>query len=282
MAEQAVARNFLDFSRAWDFSDAVLLVQGSRFHVHRSVLAMWSPVFSRMFTADFREKTANVIPLPGKKANEIEEMLLVIYPTSSKQIDESNCWFLLNLAREYMMTNLTEKCECYLMNSLENSQLPEFRFSSHQRETYYPRQRCLDLLESAQYYELESLQEACVAKAQSISFRELKSHEIYKKISPSNYRKITEGKIEQLENDAESSESDYRGFKSGAADAFRRLEAVVNRLVFLVLQRRRKEALYYNDLNSIDDKIDFLAGEMDIDLSQDLSALRSRLDQIKQ
>lgn len=122
------------------------------------------------------------------------------------------------------------------MNSLENSQLPEFRFSSHQRETYYPRQRCLDLLESAQYYELESLQEACVAKAQSISFRELKSHKIYKKISLSNYRKIAEGKIEQLEkklaakeNDAVSSESNYRGIKSGAADAFTKLEAVVNR-----------------------------------------------------
>lgn len=185
------------------------------------------------------------------------------------------------------MTDLTKKCECYLMNSLENSQLPEFHSSSHQRETYYPRQRCLDLLESAQYYELESLQEACVAKAQSISLRELKSHEIYKKISPSNYRKIAEGKIEQLEKKLAAKENDtvrseYRGIKSGADDAFRKLEAVVNRLVFLVLRRRRKETLYYYDLNSIDGKIDVLAGELDIDLSGDLSALRFWLDDIKQ
>lgn len=72
---------------------------------------MWSPVFSRMFTADFKEKTAQTLPLPEKKASEIREMLLVIYPTSAKQIDESNYHFLLNLADEYMMKSLVEKCE---------------------------------------------------------------------------------------------------------------------------------------------------------------------------
>ena len=125
MAKQAAARNVIDFSRPWEFSDVVLLVEGNRFHVHRSILGIWSPVFSRMFTADFREKTARQVPLPGKKASEMKEMLLVIYPSSSKQIDENNCLFLLDLAREYMMAKLTEKCEDHLIDSLEKPGQPQ-------------------------------------------------------------------------------------------------------------------------------------------------------------
>ena len=41
MAKQALSRDSLDFSRPWDLR----LVDEHRFHVHRSILAMWSPVF---------------------------------------------------------------------------------------------------------------------------------------------------------------------------------------------------------------------------------------------
>lgn len=92
----------LDFSQPWEFSDTVLVVEGNKFHVHRSVLGMWSPVFSTMFTAQFKEKTADEIPLPEKKATEVKEMLLVIYPTSAREINRKNFLILLNLAKEYM------------------------------------------------------------------------------------------------------------------------------------------------------------------------------------
>ena len=177
----------LDFSRHWDFSDVVLLVEGIRFHAHRSILAMWSPVFSRMFTADFKEKTAQTLPLPEKKASEIREMLLVIYPTSAKQIDESNYYFLLNLADEYMMKSLVEKCEEYLINCLK-----------------WPRQSCLlclDLLDIAQKYKLEKLQMVCIDKARNLSFWKLKEDSMYSKISLSNFQLIVEGMIQQLESE---------------------------------------------------------------------------------
>ena len=83
----------LDFSQPWQFSDVVLVVEEDRFHVHRNILGMWSKVFTTMFTSQFREKTAEEVPLPGKKSAEIKEMLLVIYPTSAKPIDESNYTF---------------------------------------------------------------------------------------------------------------------------------------------------------------------------------------------
>ena len=106
-------RHSLDFSK---FSDAVLAMEKDGFHVNRNILGMWSQVFTMMFAAG----TACHFPLPGMKSAEIKEMLLVIkYPTSGKPIDQTNQAFLLDLAREYMMTKLTKKCERYLIISLE-------------------------------------------------------------------------------------------------------------------------------------------------------------------
>ena len=116
--KEDLTNNQLDFSQPWHFSDVVLKVEEERFHVHRSILSMWSPVFSKMFTADFSEKTAEEVLLPGKIANQIREMLLAIYPTSAKEIDDENYSFLLDLAGEYLMEKLTEKCEDFLIHKL--------------------------------------------------------------------------------------------------------------------------------------------------------------------
>ena len=106
----------LDFSKPWQFGDVVLVVEEERFHVHRNILGMWSEVFTTMFTSGFKEKTAREVPLPGKRSSQIKEMLLVIYPTSAKPINQENYGFLLDLAKEYMMRNLTGKCETFLIS----------------------------------------------------------------------------------------------------------------------------------------------------------------------
>ena len=112
---QAAEKPELEFSRPWEQSDVVLLVEGQHFHVHRVILAMSSPIFSRMFSSDFKEKDADEIPLPEKKAAEIREMLMVIYPRFCKPVNDTNLHFLLPLAREYRMTVLTQKCEDHLL-----------------------------------------------------------------------------------------------------------------------------------------------------------------------
>ena len=182
---QSDQENSLDFSQPWQFSDVVLVVEEDRFHVHRCILGMWSEVFTTMFTSQFKEKTAEEIPLPGKKSAEIKEMLLVIYPTSAKPICESNYAFLLDLAKEYMMAKLTEKCETYLMDRLFN--------------TLLLKNVCLELLEIAQNHGLNRLQTACIEKAQKMRFKDLKNHYKYEKISSSNFRKIVEGMFEIYE-----------------------------------------------------------------------------------
>ena len=189
-ATKSVQEDSLDFSQPWQFSDVVLVVEEDRFHVHRCILGMWSEVFTTMFTSQFKEKTAEEIPLPGKKSAEIKEMLLVIYPTSAKPISESSCTFLLDLAKEYMMAKLTEKCDTYLMDRL----LSTYRGFSIIRKDY-----CLELLEIAQNHGLTRLQTACIEKAKEMKFKDLKNHKMYEKISSSNFRKIVEGMIEIYE-----------------------------------------------------------------------------------
>lgn len=67
------------FSEPWEDSDLVLVVEQEKFHVHRLILSMNSPVFKAMFNGQFKEATSSEIPLPGKKANEILDFLQHIY-----------------------------------------------------------------------------------------------------------------------------------------------------------------------------------------------------------
>ena len=190
----------LDFSQPWQFSNVVLVVEEDRFNVHRCILGMWSEVFTTMFTAQFKEKTAEEVPLPGKKSAEIREMLLVIYPTSAKPIDESNYAFLLDLAKEYMMAKLTEKCENYVISCL-NQHLTGLSglFSKSSSGGFVSKGNCLELLDIAENHGLDRLQTACIEIAQCIKFQDLKNDNIYQKISFSNYQKIVEGMFENYE-----------------------------------------------------------------------------------
>ena len=198
------AAESLDFFQPWQLSDVVLVVEGERFNVHRNILGMWSEVFATMFTTQFKEKTAEEVPLPGKKSSEMKEMLLVIYPTSAKPIDTENYAFLLDLAKEYMMAKITEKCETFLMYGDQKPQT----FGSPKYAPLCAFFHCLELLDIAQNYRLERLQIACIEKAKSLSLWELRNDKRFKKIKLSNYREIAEGKIEEVERELSNKTSE--------------------------------------------------------------------------
>ena len=187
----------LDFSKPWELSDVALVVEEEIFHVHRCILGMWSEVFSTMFISQFKEKTAEEVPLPGKKSAEIKEMLLVIYPTSAKPIDESNYAFLLDLAKEYMMTKITEKCERYLIGRLGSPSIYYDRCAcGNKARQYVISGDCLELLVIAQNYGLKMLEAECIERAKRIKFApDMKKDKNFDKISADNYRKIVEGML---------------------------------------------------------------------------------------
>ena len=55
------------------------MVEDEKFHVHRQILSLHSPVFKAMLNSQFKEGTAKEIPLPGKKADEILDFLKLLY-----------------------------------------------------------------------------------------------------------------------------------------------------------------------------------------------------------
>jgi hypothetical protein len=68
------------FSRPWEDSDLVLIVENQRLHVHSFILKMASPVFKAMLSSDFKEKDANKLTLPEKNSKEFIDVLRLIYP----------------------------------------------------------------------------------------------------------------------------------------------------------------------------------------------------------
>ena len=188
-----------DFSLPWKCSDVVVVVERQKFHVHRYTLAMWSPVFERMFTSEFKEKNACEISLPGKKASEIKELLLIIYPTISgekrRTVTTENCYFLLKVADEYQMEDIRERCEDVLVDFVSKK----------------PGNSCLADLTFAQTYKLERLLGTIVNKARQLTLSDFKSHEMYHTMAPRIYKQIVEGIIERLERNMQNS----RGCKKG-------------------------------------------------------------------
>jgi len=67
------------FSEPWEDSDLILVVEEEKFHAHRQILNIHSPVFKAMLNSQFTEATAKEIPLPGKKTEEMLDFLKLLY-----------------------------------------------------------------------------------------------------------------------------------------------------------------------------------------------------------
>ena len=202
---------FPKFGQPWKLSDLVLVVEEERFHVHRAVLALWSPVFEKMFTSEFQEQSKNEVPLPGKKASEIKEMLLLIYPSpTEREITEENCYFLLKLAHEYQMAAIVTRCEDFMAEKVKEK----------------AKESVLADLIFAQTYKLEKLKLASVAQAHYLSLDELKQDEMFDQIQKDNLKEIMEGIIKRLQTELEESRNLAKQ-RQGKAE---KLERIIQRV----------------------------------------------------
>ena len=182
---QAFASVFpTDFLEPWKLSDVVLVVEDQKFHVHRSILAFWSPVFERMFTSEFKEKNNDEIPLPGKKESEIKHLLLMLYPSlEEKQVTKRNCYYLFELAHEYQIDSIARKCEALMVTMVKQ------RIEND----------VLAMLIYGQKYHLKTLISTCIYEARRLKSVELDLYKRRDEIEPDNYMKIVKGIIQRLE-----------------------------------------------------------------------------------
>ena len=69
------------FSKPWQNSDSVLVVEEKELHVHSMILSIASPYFDKMFNGNFKESQTKRVSLEGKSFGIVEQMLKHIYPT---------------------------------------------------------------------------------------------------------------------------------------------------------------------------------------------------------
>ena len=151
-------------------------------------------------------------------------MLLVIFPSSGNPIAQTNYAFLPDLAKKYMMMQLTEKCESCLISSLEK-EASQFQLEGNpfalpkgldKEASQFPLQfpfvpkknfKRLELLNIGQSYGLDRLQSACIDRAMSsFKFQELATDPNYKKISLSNRERILEGMVRRTQEELKTKE----------------------------------------------------------------------------
>ncbi|KAI1730884.1 BTB/POZ domain-containing protein [Ditylenchus destructor] len=94
--------------------DAVLRIKGMRFHI----LSLYSPFFNTLFNSDFREKDEQEVHIEDTEPDDFIQLLNSVYPNGgNKVITEANVEVLLRLADRFLMSDVTERCEKFLIKS---------------------------------------------------------------------------------------------------------------------------------------------------------------------
>ncbi|CAH3144666.1 unnamed protein product, partial [Porites evermanni] len=176
------------FSVPWKSSDLVLKVADRKFHVHRAVLILCSPVFETMLSSDFKEKTAKEISLPGKDATEIEQMLQGIYPDQDLFISKKNCLALLKLSTEYQIDPMNTRCQEYLRHWCTEDMTVDEALEV--------------IIVSQRFFVEEWIVERCVLKFvqhKNQTWEEMQEHIRYSELEPASVKRLTEERAKYLE-----------------------------------------------------------------------------------
>jgi len=171
-----------------------------------------------MFTSNFREKGKGEIRLPGKQPESVKALLLMIYPPANDEISLDNYGAILELAHEYQISSIVEKCVDFLVMLVSRLSLSTSILKCDED--------VISLLILAQNYKLQRVRDACVRYAGRLSLTELKEHDLRDQIEPENYAEILEAIIERMQRFQNSlpSRETLRGIK---AKGIRKIDAIV-------------------------------------------------------
>lgn len=134
----------------------VLIVEGQKLFVSKETLAIYSPVFKKMFYGNFKESEENFVKLPEKKLPDVVELLECLLPYPSKsEITHENVNLMLQFADEYDICDLRNRCEKYLLHAAD-------KFNSTNES------EILTMLHLASKFRLNSLLKICIKQTASL------------------------------------------------------------------------------------------------------------------
>lgn len=102
------------FSKPWEDSDAVLIVEEKKLHVHSNILSFFSPVFKSMFNSGFRESKTKTVDMKDKNYDDVVNLLKMIYPQHGIDLWQatiSELQVMMTLIEEYMIKSLRKRIE---------------------------------------------------------------------------------------------------------------------------------------------------------------------------
>ena len=108
-------------------SSIELVVEGERFRICKCLLAHASPVFKSMLSLDFKEKQEGEVHLPGKRWQDIKELLDYLNPGLDDTLAEGaeSALRLMPLAEEYQISKLRNKCASTILQELQVKDKPQ-------------------------------------------------------------------------------------------------------------------------------------------------------------
>ena len=185
------------FSEPWEDSDLILVVEDEKFHVHRLILSMNSPVFKAMFKSQFKEATSKEIPLPEKKASEVLDLLKLIYfkhvIKEPVVITMSNVEHLLKLSDEYEIKHVFESCVSFVEKQ------PKLK------------QNVMKLRKMAAMYNLNSVLEGCEDFVETLKLKTLREIVDFKDLDRDTLQRFLEQRIKRLEKFFDQVYPEYMG-----------------------------------------------------------------------
>ena len=100
--------------------DVTLMVEGTEFMAHRSVLSAASPYFEKMFACDMKEKTQESVCLEELPVSAMECLLDYLY-TGDVQVTETNAQDLITSANYLLLPGLKTQAGRFLQQNLDVS-----------------------------------------------------------------------------------------------------------------------------------------------------------------
>ena len=192
--------NMLDL-RGFDVpTDIVFIVEGHKLYLNKGILASASPVFKKMFHADFKDNIP--IEISGKKCTDFVAFLSCIYPSMMDTLNEENIERILPLADEYEVKDLLKECDDVCVEQLKTSKsLNGFQsMFLIPYETYRPKlSDVVHMLVLSEKYNLKRTWHTAFDMATKMCFSNLRNEDEFKKVSSQTITLLMASRIEALE-----------------------------------------------------------------------------------
>ena len=161
-------------------------------------------------------------------------------------VTKSNCHFLFELAHEYQIESIAQKCEALMVSMVKARTEADV----------------LTMLIYGQKYQMKTLISTCIHEARRLTLKELKQHHNRGEIEPDNYLQIAEGIIQRLEEQCKAA-------KMGA------LKSVDNLSLHLFNHAEPKGRMYFSFYEKVNTDMYLSRLQQDVTLKADCKSLSS-------